>query len=75
MIVVEHLSFNFGEKVSFVNYFQRELNHVACRVSKTTFIHTLLIFIKKKGKKRFEIFFKKNFNGRVSICSNIKSDH
>ena len=55
MVGVEHLPFNFGEKVDFVNYCQRTLNLSACRVPRTTF--TCILFdLYKKGKK-FDKFF------------------
>ena len=50
IVVVEHLPFNFCEKVDFVNYCQRTLNHVVCLVHIQFFI-----FIKKE--KRYDKFF------------------
>ena len=50
MVAVEHLSFNFGEKVGFVNYCQKTLNPSACRVSRTTLTHTLFNLYKKSKK-------------------------
>ena len=57
-VAVEHLPFNVGEKVDFVNYCQRVLNLIVCCVSRTTFTCTLIIFIKKE-KRFYQIFFKK----------------
>ena len=57
VVVVEHLPFNFGEKVGFVNYCQRALNLSACRVPKPTFTRTLFDLY-KKGKIFDEFFFK-----------------
>ena len=56
-IAVEHLPFNVGEKVDFVNYCQRVLNPIVCRVPRTIF--TCIIFFYKK-EKRFDNFFLKN---------------
>ena len=50
MVVVEHLPFNFGEKVDFISYCQRTLNPSACRVPRTTLTHATFYFC-KKGKK------------------------
>ena len=72
MVTVEHLSFNFGEKVDFVNYCQKTLNLSACRVPKTTLTRTLFNLYKKVKKK---IKYFKNFDGRVAICSDIWSNH
>ena len=54
IVVVEHLSFSFGKKVDFVNYCQRVLNPIVCRVPRTIF--TCIIFFIKK-KKDLIIFF------------------
>ena len=49
MVVVEHLSFSFGEKLGFINYCKNALNLQATRVPRTTLSHTHYIsFIKKK---------------------------
>ena len=74
MIMVEHLPFNFGEKVGFLNYFQKALNPNVCRVSRTTLTRTLFHLYKKKSKKNLVKKFK-NLNGQVAICSDIWSDH
>ena len=47
MVAVEHLPFNFGEKVGFVNYCQKALNPSACRVPRTTLTRTLFNLYKK----------------------------
>ena len=51
MVAVEHLSFNFSEKVGFVNYCQKALNPSACRILKTTLTRTLFNLYKKSKKK------------------------
>ena len=68
MVAVKHLPFSFDEKVGFVNYYHRALNLATCRVPRTSITHTFFIFI--KGKKDL-IIFKKNSDGRVSICFDI----
>ncbi|KAK3199172.1 hypothetical protein Dsin_022587 [Dipteronia sinensis] len=73
MVAVEHLPFSFGEKVGFNNYCQRALNPAACRVPRTTLTEALEN-IYEKEKKMLEIFFEK-YNGRVSVCADIWSDH
>ena len=50
MIAVEHLPFNFGENVDFVNYCQKALNPSACRVPRTTLTRTLFNLYKKVKK-------------------------
>ena len=70
MVAVEHLPFNFGEKVSFVNYCQKILNPSAYRIPRTTLTHTLFNLYKKNLVKYF-----KKFNGRVAICFDIWSNH
>ena len=60
MVAIEHLPFNFGEKVGFINYRQKALNPSACRLELLLHIH-FLIYI-KKGKKDLVKYFKK-FNG------------
>ena len=67
MVTVEHLPFNFGEKVDFVNYCQKALNSSACRVLKPTLTRTLFNLYRKSKKYLIKCF--KNYNGRVSICS------
>ena len=73
MIAVEHLPFNFGEKVGFVNYCQKALNPSACRVPRTTLTRTLFSLYKKSKKELIQYF--KNYDGRIVICSDIWSDH
>ena len=68
MIDVQHLPFNFGEKISFVNYCQRALSLFACHVPRTTLAYTFFIFIKKE--KIFDNYFR-NFDDRVCICFDI----
>ena len=51
MVAVEHLSFNFGEKVGFINYYQKALNPSACCVPRSTLTRTLFNLYKKY--KRF----------------------
>ena len=41
MISMEHLSFNFGEKVGFVNYCQNALNPCAKRIPRNTLKRSL----------------------------------
>ena len=50
MVAVEHLLFNFGEKVGFVSYCQKALNPSACRIPRTTFTSTLFNLYKKVKK-------------------------
>ena len=47
MVAVENLSFNFGENVGFINYYQRALNPSASCVPRTTLTYTFLIYIKR----------------------------
>ena len=70
MVVVEHLPFNFGEKVGFVNYCQRALNMSACRILKTI-LTRILFYLYNKGKKDLINFF----YGRFFIFSDIWSNH
>ena len=72
MVVVEHLPFNFDEKVGFVNYCQKTLNSSACRVLRTTLTHTYFNLYKKSKKELIQYF--KNYDGRFVICSDIWSD-
>ncbi|KAK3193278.1 hypothetical protein Dsin_024588 [Dipteronia sinensis] len=73
MVAVEHLPFSFGEKVGFNNYCQRALNPAACRVPRTTLTEALEN-IYEKEKKILDKFLEK-YNGRVSVCADIWSDH
>ena len=73
MVVVEHLPFSFGEKVGFINYCQWALNHDACCVPRTILTETLKNIYEKEIRK-LEKYFEK-YNGRVSVCDNIWSDH
>ncbi|KAK3222295.1 hypothetical protein Dsin_009320 [Dipteronia sinensis] len=73
MVAVEHLPFSFGEKVGFNNYCQRALNPTACRVPRTTLTEALEN-IYEKEKKMLENYLEK-YNGRVSVCADIWSDH
>ncbi|KAK3212678.1 hypothetical protein Dsin_017384 [Dipteronia sinensis] len=73
MVAVEHLPFSFGEKVGFNYYCQRALNPAACRVPRTTLTEALEN-IYEKEKKRLEKNLEK-YNGRVSVCADIWSDH
>ena len=73
MVAVEHLSFNFGEKVGFINYYQKALNPSACRVPRTTLTCTLFNLYKNSKKELIQYF--KNYDGRIVICSDIWSDH
>ncbi|KAK3230204.1 hypothetical protein Dsin_002085 [Dipteronia sinensis] len=73
MVAVEHLPFSFGENVGFNNYCQRALNLAACRVPRTTLTEALEN-IYEKEKKMLENFLEK-YNGRVSVCADILSDH
>ena len=70
MVTVEHLSFSFCEKVGFVNYIQKVLNPSAYRVSRSIFTRTLFNLYKKKSKKDLIKYFK-NYDSRVTICSDI----
>ena len=69
MISMEHLSFNFGEKVGFVNYCQNALNPCAKRIPRNTLKRTLYKLYSKEKKELHQIFL--NLDGRVSICSDI----
>ena len=73
LVSVEHLAFNFGEKLNFVTYCQNALNPAAKRVPRTTLTRTIKKLY-KKGKAEFQNFFF-NFKGRVSLCCDIWSDH
>ena len=73
MVAVEHLSFNFGKKVGFVNYCQKTLNSSACSIPITTFTHTVFNLYKKSKKELIQYF--KNYDSRIVICSDIWSDH
>ena len=49
MIYMKHLSFNFGEKVEFVNYCQNALNSCAKHIPRNTLKRTLYkLFLKEK---------------------------
>ena len=73
MIAVEHLPFNFGEKVGFVNYCQKKLNSSACHVLRITL--TRILFNLYKKRKKYLIKYFKIFYGKVVICSDICSNH
>ena len=47
MITIEHLPFNFGEKVGFLNYCQKILNPSTYHVPRTTLTRTLFNLYKK----------------------------
>ncbi|KAK3193523.1 hypothetical protein Dsin_024833 [Dipteronia sinensis] len=64
---------SFGENVGFNNYCQLALNPDACRVPRTTLTEALEN-IYEKEKKMLEKFLEK-YNGRVSVCADIWSDH
>ena len=55
MVAVKYLLFNFGEKVSFVNYCKKILNSSACRVLKTTLTRILFNLYKKVKKIKLNI--------------------
>ena len=61
MVEVENLSFNFGENVGFINYYQRALNPSASCVPRLTLTRILFNLYKKDLVKFFL-----NFDGRVS---------
>ena len=48
---MEHLSFNFDDKVGFVNYYQNALNPCAKRIPKNTLKCTLYKFYSKEKKE------------------------
>ena len=73
MVAVEHLPFNFGEKVDFINYCQKALNLSACHVPRTTLTRIFFNLYKKSKKELIQYF--KNYDGRIVICSDIWSDH
>ena len=50
VVAVEHLPFNFDEKVGFVNYCQKTLNPSPYRVPRTTLTRTLFNLYKKVKK-------------------------
>ena len=50
MVAIKHLPFNFGEKVGFVNYYQKTLNPSTCRVPRTTLTCTFFNLYKKIKK-------------------------
>ena len=53
MVVVDHLSFSFGEKVDFINYCRRALNPATCRVLRTTLTRSLNDIYKRDKWKYF----------------------
>ena len=74
MVCIEQLSFNFGEKVGFVNYCQKALNPASKRIPRTTnttaqYVHKLF----KKCKNDLAHYFA-NLNSKISICSDIWTD-
>jgi hypothetical protein len=73
MVSMEHLSFSFGEKVGFVNYCQNALNPSAKRIPRNTLKREIYVQYKKGKKELRNMFYM--MNGRVSICSDIWSDH
>ena len=56
MISMEHLSFNFGEKIGFVNYCQNALNPCAKRIPKNTLKRTLYKLYSKEKKELHQFF-------------------
>ena len=68
-----HLSFSFGENTNFVRYCQNALNPSAKRIPRNT-LKRSIFHLYNKGKNDLQILFS-NLNGRVSICSDIWSDH
>ena len=56
MVAVEHLLFNFGEKISFVNYCQKALNPSACCIHRSSLIGTFFNLYRKSIKKINSIF-------------------
>ena len=72
-VCMEHLSFSFGEKMTFTNYVHKALQPAACRSGRnTTKRYVLNLF--KKGKESLTNMFT-DFKYRVAICSDIWSDH
>ena len=57
MVDVEHLHFSFGENVGFINYCQKILNPVACRVPRTTLTCTLYDIYKREKRILQFIYF------------------
>ena len=56
MISIKHLSFNFGEKVGFVNYCQNALNPCAKRIPRNTLKRTLYKLYSKEKKNCIKYF-------------------
>ena len=72
-ICMEHLSFSFGEKMTFTNYVHKALQPAACRSGRNTTKRYILNMFKNGKESLFNMF--KEFKGRVAICSDIWSDH
>lgn len=72
LVCAENLSFDFGEKLTFVNVCQRALNPAAQPIPNKT-IKQIVYKLYKQGKKDLQILFR-NFTGRVAICTDIWSD-
>ena len=68
-----HLSLSFSEKLAFTNYCQNALNLAACRILRNTTKRNIFKLY-KDGKIILNKLFK-DIKGRVSICSDIWSDH
>ena len=73
MIAIEHLSFSFGEKLGFKKYCQNSLNPQFKNVPRTTLRRTLKNIYNQGKKELIQLF--SNLDSRVSICSDIWSDH
>ena len=56
MISMKHLSFNFGEKVEFVNYCQNALNSCAKRIPRNTLKRTLYKLYSKEKNNCIKYF-------------------
>ena len=72
-IAMEHLAFTFGEKATFTELIQENLNPAICRLTRMTCKRKLMDLYAKGQNQLRELFFK--LKGRVSICSDIWSDH
>ena len=68
-----HISLSLSEKLHFTNYVHNALNPAACRMTRnTTKRHIFKLY--KDGKIILNEIFKE-MKGRISICSDIWSDH
>jgi len=73
MVAIDHLAFSFGENLGFNNYCKTALNPAYKTIPRNTLKRTLFSLYKKQKKELIQFFT--NFNGRVSLCNDIWSDH